>query len=181
MTQYLPHSHADLISLSSPDNPYMDSMAKEKQEEARLVHRKAVGERISALREVRKLTQPQLASDAEITQPSLWAIENGDTKEITARTLIGLCRALGTTMEYIWDGSESSPDAAQQEAELVAIFRLLPERARSALLQSARTVRDALPPQPPQRLTLLKNDEGEPAQTDLSPKFRGRSSGKRQA
>lgn len=112
-------------------------------------HRQAVGERIAALRERAGLSQPALAHLAGIKQPSLWAIENGKTIDVTARTLISLCRALSTTLEYVWDGAGEEADDGEAEAELVAIYRQLATPGRLAVLQSARAVLAAMPPEPP--------------------------------
>jgi transcriptional regulator with XRE-family HTH domain len=128
MLQALSHSHADLIFLSAPHNPPMDSMEKD---------RLALGKRIADLRESKGWTQTELAANATIAQPSLWSIEKGKTVEITARTLIALARALGTTWEYLWEGSEVDTAA---EAELLACYRSLSSSSKGALMQSARTL-----------------------------------------
>lgn len=131
MLQAAEHSHADLIFLSGSHNWVMDSMDEQ---------RKAVGDRISKLRAVRGLSQPELAAEARISQPSLWSIENGKTVEVTARTLIGLCRALGTTWEYLWDGEA---DTSQLEAGLLAIYRQLSDNGKAALLHSGQVLLNA--------------------------------------
>lgn len=107
-----------------------------------------MGQRIARLRERAGLSQPALADAAGIKQPSLWAIEAGRTVEVTARTLLSLCRALHTTVDYVWDGSTGAADP-ESEAELVAIYRQLTPPARLAVLQSARTVLAAVPPPTP--------------------------------
>lgn len=112
-------------------------------------HRQAMGLRISELRERAGLSQPALADAAGIKQPSLWAIENGRTVNVTARTLIALCRALCTTIEYVWDGADEDASDAEAEAELVAIYRQLVPAGQLAVLQSARSVLAAMPPEPP--------------------------------
>lgn len=106
-------------------------------------HRASVGKRIAALRVAKGLTQPQLAHLAGISQPSLWDIEAGETKRVTANTFVGLCRALSTTWDYLWDGGANvlAEADAQAEAELVAIFRSLKPPARGAFIDAARMAR----------------------------------------
>lgn len=141
MTQAVEHRHVDLIWLSARNNRGMKLISDQrKRQPDHEAHRTAMGKRIEDLRERCELSQPALAAMADITQPSLWAIENGQTKEVTARTLFGLCHALGTTVEYLWIGSEQTEQEAMDEAELVSIFRQLLPAGRGAVLQSARTV-----------------------------------------
>lgn len=111
----------------------------QEREDAR--HRKEIGGRIATLRKSRGMTQPELAFAAGITQPSLWAIESGDTKRVTAHSFIALCKALSTTWEYLWEGSAQSPEQAAEEAELVAIYRGLVPHAREAFMDAARMAR----------------------------------------
>lgn len=150
MMQALQHSHADWISLSAFYSPAMDSMEE---------HRRAVGKRIAELRKEKGLTQPQLAFNAGISQPSLWAIEAGKTVEVTARTFIELCRALETTWEHLWEGSPAA--GAKDEEELVAIFRRLPPAARLAVLQSARTMQTAFPSPAAPALSVVPRERDE--------------------
>lgn len=145
-------------------------------------HRKAVGKRVEGLREDRGWTQPVLAAMAGISQPTLWAIENGQTKEVTARSLIGIARALETTWEYLWDGAEDA-DGSEQEAELVSIFRRLQEPGRLAVLQSARSVLSVTPPRQTPTLGAVpkqKDIGDEFPETDLK-KFPRKHPRKRQA
>lgn len=137
------HSHGDLISLLGSHNAYMDSMDE---------RRSALGKRVAGLRQAKLLTQPALAADAGLSQPTLWAIEKGETKEVTARSLFALAGALGTTVEYLWDGRSGE----EEESELVAIFRRLAPNGRMAVLQAARAVLAANPPPPP-RLTAIQS------------------------
>lgn len=141
MTQAVEHRHGDLIWLSASNNGRMKSISHPREHQPdHDAHRVAMGKRIKKLRERCELSQPALAAMADITQPSLWAIENGQTKEVTARTLFGLRHALGTTVEYLWIGSEQTVEEAMDEAELVNIYRQLLPAGRGAVLQSARTV-----------------------------------------
>lgn len=131
------HSHADNIFLSPGKNPLVDSIEEPDTQ--------TLGGRIAFLRVHKGWSQTELATKAGIRQPSLWAIEHNEVKAITVATFLALCRALDTTWEYLWEGSQAAPDLATQESELVAIFRTLDDSARMAVLQSARTVKAARP------------------------------------
>lgn len=160
--QALGVSHADCISLLRNQNCLMTSMSE------RDAQRKALGKRITELRADKGHSQAQLAGLAGIAQPSLWAIEKGETKEITASTLIAICRALGTTVEYLWDGTASGIDARRDEAELVAIYRKLDETSRRAVLETARGVLRAIGDPPTDvevhRVALPKNPKAKRVQ-----------------
>lgn len=152
----------------------MDSM----DEEAAARHRKAVGERVAKLRLARGLTQPQLALAAGIAQPSLSDIENGLTVRVTAQTFIGICRALATTWEYLWDGGEADQARAdaQSEAELVAIFRGMQPQAREAFLtfaRGARGVHDAVASRSADMETLRSGAVPRPTKQLISKKKQG--------
>lgn len=159
MQQAPSHSHADLISLSARNNGGMKAIEEDGDEPDRARHRAELGARVEKVRLRCDLSQPALAGMADISQPSLWAIENGRTKEITARTLFGLSHALGTTVEFLWSGSEQSEQDAMDEAELVSIFRQLEPAGRGAVLQSARTVHAAQAKNEDLRLVVGQTDK----------------------
>lgn len=91
-----------------------------------------VGLRIRyARKDLRKLTQPQLATAAGIKQPSLSELETGETKEISGSTLIALSKALRVRAEWLMTGElpiEADPGAALKDDE-----RDLLEHYRAAL------------------------------------------------
>lgn len=149
MLQVPPHRHGDLISLSSRQNARMDSIdeRKERERQHRAEHREALGKRVASLRERAGFSrQGDLAEAASIRQPSLSAIESGKTQEVTARVLIALARALGTTVDHVWDGSDRSEEDAANEAELIATYRVLPPPGKTALMQSSKSLRSAFKP-----------------------------------
>lgn len=88
-----------------------------------------VGLRIRhARRELRKLTQPQLAAAAGIKQPSLSELETGETKEISGPTLMAVAKALRVRPEWLLTGElpierSAADDLAQDELELLANYR----------------------------------------------------------
>jgi transcriptional regulator with XRE-family HTH domain len=122
---------ADLLFQSTFQNRDMDSM----------------GDRIRSLRKARGLTQVQLRDRAKIGQSTLSELESGASQSMTVETLMSLCRVLTTTPNYVLYGAKDEADleASMQEAELVAIFRELPATGKTALVGSARLLRQAIP------------------------------------
>lgn len=100
------------------------------------------GARIRARRKQLGLDQTTLAERVGIKQPGLSAIETGETKQMEASTLAGLCRELRLTAEYIMfgAGSEADADLAVAEAELLYILRAIAPERREFLLGQARAV-----------------------------------------
>lgn len=100
----------------------------------------AMGDRIKRLREAMGISQSELARRIEISQPSLWDIEEGETKTLRAKTLHGLCRELHTTPGYLLDdqGAVEDVDLPAMESELVFTIRNLQPELRLALLEYAR-------------------------------------------
>lgn len=110
-----------------------------------------IAKRIKVLRTSRMLTQVQLAALLNVKQNTISDLETGKSETMTAATLEALCRVLVTTPGFILYGSENelTLESHMQEAELVAIFRELPASAQSALLGSARLLREAIPARSP--------------------------------
>lgn len=110
-----------------------------------------IGHRIKALRTSRHLTQVQLAGLLGIKQNTLSDMERDKTSDMTAVTLESVCRVLVTTPRYVLYGLDSAytHESAMQEAELVALFRELPAQAQTALVNSARLLREAIPTNSP--------------------------------
>jgi transcriptional regulator with XRE-family HTH domain len=102
------------------------------------------GGRIRYARMLRKLTQPQLAKAASITQPSLSLIETGDTKEISGPVLVALCRALDIRPQWVISGqgameltNAADLEYSEKETEMIRLYRKLDPMWQSVL--------DALP------------------------------------
>lgn len=128
--QPLSHSHADCIYLSQIQNRRMDAID-------------TIGKRIRLRRRALKMSQDALAGSIGIKQPSLCDIENGHTKEVSAKVLGDLCRALTMAWEYALFGAGPEQDNAAEQSELLATYRALLPAGRAALLHSARTLREA--------------------------------------
>lgn len=127
------YRHGDLFVQSGSQNHGMPTM----------------GSRLKSLRASKRLTQKQLAAKTGLAQATISDLERGDSKTMEAETLKALCRELVTTPAYLLDGVNTGEEheAMMQEAELIAIFRELPAQAKTALVGSARLLREAMPTQ----------------------------------
>ena len=113
------------------------------------------GSRIRALRKSRGLTQGKLAKLIGLDQSTVSDIERG--ANFGADVLHQLCEQLQTTSRYIMRGGNDHSDL--YEAELVGLFRALPEADQAHLLRTlralaAQSLADPSPPaKPPFRIT----------------------------
>jgi transcriptional regulator with XRE-family HTH domain len=125
------HRYTDIFFQSLADDVFMDT----------------IGSRIKALRLSRQLTQVQLSKMLGIAQNTLSDMERGKTGDMTAITLESICRVLVTTPRYVLYGLDNyfTHETALMEAELVALFRELPQPAQIALRNNARMLREAIP------------------------------------
>ena len=95
-----------------------------------------------------------LAKLAGIKQPSLWDMENAETKSIKADTLMRVAHALEVNPAYLWNGRGSPAiqiDPNDEEAEIVALNRRLTREHRAALLEMGRLLLKAQPATAPWR------------------------------
>ena len=106
-----------------------------------------IGSRVKALRVSHRLTQVQLSERLGIKQNTLSDIERDKNDSMTAYTLEAICLVLVTTPKFVLYGLDDgiTHEAAMAEAELAALFRELPPSAQTALLNSARLLREAIP------------------------------------
>jgi transcriptional regulator with XRE-family HTH domain len=106
----------------------------------------ALGSRILALMEQRGFArQVDLAEATGIKQSSISDLIAGVTtrEKVRASTLMRLAAALDTTWEYLWSGNASQQAFAQQEAELVALWRSLDDPGKGAVVHYARGIQQA--------------------------------------
>lgn len=104
------------------------------------------GKRIKALRLARGLKQKDLAAAIGIKPPSLSELESGESKAPSGPVLTALCTALGTNAEWLLTGrGDPTPHTAMDgdSSELQAIWQVLPQEGKTALLAAARGLRDA--------------------------------------
>lgn len=103
-----------------------------------------VGLRIRhARKELRKMTQPQLAAAAGIKQPSLSELETGETKEISGPVLIALSKALRVRPEWLATGEtpielDVGTSLSSDERELVQDYRGASARWKVSLRYMAK-------------------------------------------
>ncbi len=100
-----------------------------------------LGTRVRGLRKALGLTQVQLSRLAGITQGSLSSIENGDTKELRAETILALAKHLGTSPDWIRTGAGPPTEPERptpDEAEALHLFRALPAERREEWLRHGR-------------------------------------------
>lgn len=112
-----------------------------------------IGARIKKFRELRKLTQAQLARLIGITQPSMSEIETGETRELMAETLLRISAALKVNPFHLFSGKgpiEMRYVVDSQEAETVVLCRLLTEVNREHWLSIGKSLLDTQPPSPDQ-------------------------------
>ena len=118
-----------------------------------------VGQRVKAAREALRLTQMQVAGQADITQPTLSAIERGETKDPEAETILRLAIALRCTPYYLMWDHQMPANVEPTHAFMLELWNALDLNQRAqvtayaqALVDSGRKDRpDPKPskPQPP--------------------------------
>lgn len=112
---------------------------------------KLVGQRVRARRIELEMSQPALAEHAGVTFQQLQKYENGKNR-ISAGRLNEIAKALGTTIQFLYDGvNETAARAVADDAvefkgkrvsdedELLKAFRQIKdETARSAIIAAAK-------------------------------------------
>ena len=102
-----------------------------------------IGDRVRDRRLQLGLRQVELAKQAGITQPSLSAIERGDSKTVKGNTLMRLAGALAINPEYLRTGRGSTAfpiDPNADESEALGIYRALPPNLRQAWIDSGHAL-----------------------------------------
>lgn len=104
-----------------------------------------VGQRLAWLLTCRRVTQVELAARAGITQAAISNIIASSSREPSARTLLGLARALACSPDFILFGVGVPFDPVAvdgpQAAELVGIFRDLQRSDQGTLMVFARLLK----------------------------------------
>jgi transcriptional regulator with XRE-family HTH domain len=104
-----------------------------------------VGERLQWLLVVRRTTQVELAARVGVTQSAIANIIGKRASVPSARTLLGLAKALECAPEFLLfgDGYPSVPHKPndQQEADLLATYRGLRPSEQGTLLVFARILK----------------------------------------
>ena len=78
-----------------------------------------LGDRIKKLREERGLTQTELASRADISQPIISRLEGKVRDNVNADVLKALAKALGCTTDYLVGMHEEDDESESEPTEAV--------------------------------------------------------------
>ena len=79
-----------------------------------------LGERLRKLRRQRKLTQGQLSTYSQVSQPTISQLESGQIQDITGEMLARLAQALDTTTDYLLGLTDDPRRPAEQDYKAVA-------------------------------------------------------------
>jgi transcriptional regulator with XRE-family HTH domain len=103
-----------------------------------------IGERLRYAMEVRQITQVDLAPKVGVGQSALSNIMTDSSRKPNAFTLIALCDELRISPHWLLYGDGDpyawAPVTAQDQVELLNIFRALPADAKRSLLATARSL-----------------------------------------
>lgn len=61
-----------------------------------------MGYKIKEMREKRKMTQERLAELSGVSRTTIWALESGNAKTTTTKTLLQIATALDTTVDQLF-------------------------------------------------------------------------------
>ena len=64
-----------------------------------------MGFKIKELREAKKMTQEQLASKSGVSRGTIVALESGEGRTTTTKTLLKISKALDTTIDALFFGN----------------------------------------------------------------------------
>jgi transcriptional regulator with XRE-family HTH domain len=73
------------------------------------------GQRVTRMREKRRMTQQELASQAQTTYQTIWRIENGKHAEPGIYIATRIARALGVSLDYLCGVYEEEKDIEDEE------------------------------------------------------------------
>jgi len=73
-------------------------------------------QRVTHMREQRRLTQQELAAKAGVSYQTIWRIENGKHKEPGIYIARSIARALGVSLDYLVDLYGETKDSEQLAA-----------------------------------------------------------------
>jgi transcriptional regulator with XRE-family HTH domain len=106
------------------------------------MHARTLGERLRHARQMRNLTQDQLAARCGVSRSVISQWETGVVQEISATHLFCTARALRVSLDWLLEGDDEIREAVTcyggEDAELVALWRELTTSQRDALLEQLR-------------------------------------------
>lgn len=99
-----------------------------------------IGNRIKVRRKALGIAQVDLAQAVDIKQGYLSEIESGKKTEIGASVLMGLCRELEVTPEFLFygEGIQDAAERAMLESELLFMFRSIDQEQRRIIMGMMR-------------------------------------------
>jgi DNA-binding XRE family transcriptional regulator len=114
------------IDMSMPNFNNLLSMGGKRQ----VSRPEEVGQRIKAARKAADLTQVELAAMADITQPTLSALERGTTQKPEAETILKLAIALRCTPFYLLWNHDLPDTTGTTHAAWIELWQSLDESQR---------------------------------------------------
>lgn len=101
---------------------------------------KTIGSRISARRKAMRISQVDLSQLVGIQQGYLSELERDIKTEMSASILMGLCRELEVTPEFLFygEGTQEAAERAMLEAELLFMFRAVEPDQRRIIMGMMR-------------------------------------------
>jgi putative transcriptional regulator len=96
--------------------------------------------KIIVLREKKGWNQAELARRAKLSQPSVWALERGETKMPKFETLDAIARALGVPLKDILAARPRGKKGENWDEQLIATYQALDDGNKATLMALAQTL-----------------------------------------
>ena len=96
--------------------------------------------KIIALREGKGWKQAELARRARLSQPSVWALEKGETRMPKFETLAAIARALGVPLKEILKAPPKGKKGEDWDEQFHATVQALDDGNKSALMAVAQSL-----------------------------------------
>lgn len=96
--------------------------------------------KIIALREAKGWNQAELARRSELSQPTVWSLEHGETKMVKFETLKAIAGALGVALEDILAVKPKGKRGEGWEEQIKAIYTALDDDGKATLIAIAQTL-----------------------------------------
>jgi len=96
--------------------------------------------KIKALRDAKGWNQAELARRAKLSQPSLWALEKGETRMPKFETLDAIARALGVPLKEILAARPKGKKGEDWDEQFNATVQALDDGNKSAIMAVAQSL-----------------------------------------
>ena len=100
---------------------------------------KKISEKLKEIRISKGLTQEYIANMADVNVSHISNIENNRVK-ISLPTLVHICNALNTTVDYVLTGEYSSPSSALEQ-EILHELHSCPDETKEQLLKIIKALK----------------------------------------